>query len=114
MKKAKIILTAIGILAVVGGALAFKARFNSTPVWELKNVPQTTYSVTVGTRVYTLITNQVCVTTTPFFTNGGINRTTVSTNGLSAVAHSGGLTTPIPNIFTSCIDVPNTLTTSEL
>lgn len=34
MKKARLILTAVALLALVGGALAFKAvRFNGSPVW---------------------------------------------------------------------------------
>ncbi|PWV48099.1 hypothetical protein [Chitinophaga sp. S165] len=111
MKKAKVILTAIGILTIVGGALAFKARFGGSPVYMYKNIPLTTYSVTVDGRVYTLTTTRLCTSTIPFFArspNGPL--TTTFTNGLSAIATSGSLTTPVPDIFTSCIEVPDTFT----
>ncbi|PWV48100.1 hypothetical protein [Chitinophaga sp. S165] len=112
MKKAKVILTAIGILAIVGGALAFKARFTGSPVYVYKNIPLTTYSVTVEGRVYTLTTTRLCTSTIGTWfapaPNGPL--TTTFTNGLPAVATSGALTTPVPDIFTSCLEVPDTFT----
>jgi hypothetical protein len=53
MKKAKIMLTAITVLAVVGGALAFKARNNSTTLYTTNggsdcNIQLVTFTTNAG------------------------------------------------------------------
>jgi hypothetical protein len=66
MKKAKIILTAIAVFAVVGGALAFKtSRFTELPLWTLNGSTTTTTTTAVGGPTYTALV-PFC-TTTPFF-----------------------------------------------
>ena len=58
MSKAKLILTAVGVLAIVGGALAFKAqRFGNGNVFYVTTLPN---NVTICTLNETLATtNQV-------------------------------------------------------
>jgi len=109
MKKARIILTMVVILAVVGGAFAYKAKFNGIFVYTI-SVTNTTLSTTIGTRVYTAAVTQLCTLTNRFFTLFGSQLTTVSTNGATLVATSGPLTTTI-DYYTTCILVPNTFTT---
>lgn len=54
MEKAKIILTAIAVFAVVGGALAFKTvNFNAFPLWTISGIYTVYGTTTVGGPVYT-------------------------------------------------------------
>ena len=55
MKKARIVLSALGILAAVGGALAFKANKAYTGALKCKNTTAPTTECTVVT--YTVTTN---------------------------------------------------------
>ncbi|PSL33541.1 hypothetical protein [Chitinophaga ginsengisoli] len=61
MKKAKLLLALVGILAISGGIVAFKvAKFNSTPVWR-----STTYITSlVGTKTYKAV-GPYCTSTAP-------------------------------------------------
>ncbi|PWV48112.1 hypothetical protein [Chitinophaga sp. S165] len=109
MKNARTILITIGSFALFAGAWAFKNTLNGTPVYIYKNIPLTTYSVTVDARVFTLSVTRLCTTTNVSFCDMGVLTTTL-TNGLSALAVYGSMTTPIPNIFTSCVEVSDTFT----
>ncbi|WP_298741007.1 hypothetical protein [uncultured Chitinophaga sp.] len=94
MKKAKVVLTAIGIFAIVGGALAFKAKTFGQPILYIATTTTTTtpggplvpicsarnnLTTTAGvpnTTVYrSTLANSVC--TTPFVT-----RTTLTVPGI--------------------------------
>jgi len=76
MKKAKIILTAIAVFAVIGGALAFKtSKFTPFQAWTLNGtiLTSTTLTTTVGGPVltYTAVVPN-CVLTNRFFTDNGL------------------------------------------
>jgi len=94
MKKAKIVLTAIGVFAIVGGALAFKAKKFGQPILYVATTTTTTTpggplvpicsarnnltTTAVGavTTIYrSTLPNSVC--TTPFVT-----RTTITVPGI--------------------------------
>jgi len=84
MKKAKIVLSLIALLAIVGGTLAFKAaRFTSTPAWTYTD-EVATFGTTYGTAV------PFCYTETTVFISqnlpGSITTTLSSTAGFPATA----------------------------
>ncbi|SHM23800.1 hypothetical protein SAMN05216311_101927 [Chitinophaga sp. CF418] len=111
MKKARIFLSLIALLAVIGGAFAFKAfKFNATPAWRYTN------SITIGGSVYSS-TVPFCTSTDPvsFFTTlcfeitptyTSIARTGASTITLVYTANTN-LTYTIPqtscSLLTTCV-----------
>jgi len=109
MKKARIILTAIAMLAIVGGALAYKAKFNGRFVYTIL-VGNTTVTETIDGKTYTAAVTQLCTTTNKWFTNNGV-LTTVSTNGAALIGTAPGGFTAALNYYTTCVTIPNTFTT---
>lgn len=114
MKKARIILSTLAILAVVGGAFAFKAaKFNGFAAYTL------TTAYTTNGIVYTAsVPVYLPITPARFITNVGVNPTTVySTTATTTTAPvtltaAGGATITFPawtgvqraNTFTTAID----------
>lgn len=91
MKKAKIFLTAIGIFAVVGGALAFKAS---------RQNPSLFYCTTVNSALTCVLgtyhtTGQIAVPTSTLFTGPGTFCSTIlDTNGCNRVHPVQAFTNP--------------------
>lgn len=103
MKKAKIILSVVALLAVVAGAFAFKAgKFNGNPVWRY------TFTVTLPEGVYSS-TKSFCTSlgSTIYFTNGAPNTFTLSSTAgpqsTITLTDGAGHTVSIP--FTSCANI---------
>lgn len=70
MKKAKIILTAIAVFAVIGGTLAFKTkRFNEFQLWTIYATVTTSFTTTttVGGPTLTYTATIPTCSTVPFF-----------------------------------------------
>lgn len=89
MKKARIILSAIALLCVVGVAFAFKAvRYNSTPVWIY------TQAILVAGKVYSTEGPLFCTSTNPvrFFT--------VAPAGIAAATFSSTVLVGSPSTIT--------------
>jgi hypothetical protein len=73
MKKAKIILTAIAVFAIIGGALAFKAsRYTEVQLWTINGVTtvDTIIIITTTVIIYTA-TVPKCTTTNRWGTDDG-------------------------------------------
>jgi hypothetical protein len=83
MKKAKIVLTCVAILAVVGGALAFKAMRLPANIYSLL-AGNKVASITVGTVVYTTTIPNCTLTTYHTVAEGGVERNLSSTTTAAA------------------------------
>jgi hypothetical protein len=91
MKKAKIILTCVAILAVVGGALAFRANRLPSNVFTLLAGSKAT-SITVGGIVYTTTIPNCTLTalrTVPGTPNVIVSSTTTDPNTVVAFKSAG-------------------------
>lgn len=109
MKRAKFFLMAAALLAVIGGALAFKAqKFNSTPVYSITGV--TTISSTQGNAVYST-TVPICTTTNLFFTLAGSPTTTFTSAISNTVLRNPNTTVTLPATYLGCLSVPDTFIT---
>jgi hypothetical protein len=105
MKKAKVILTAIAVFAVIGGALAFKtSRFNEFQLWTLNGATTVSVTTIVGglPLTYTatvpncVITNRYATDDSPVFGFGRLS----SQFGIRGTVIGGTATTLIP--YTAC------------
>ena len=106
MKKAKIILTSVAILAVIGGALAFKAtRFNPPTLWTLLAGSKVTSTTTNGIVYSTTVPN--CVLTDIATTTTGplVVATTTSTRAAVTTVFTtviGGQPTSFTTVYPFC------------
>ena len=110
MKRAKIILSVVAILAVVGGAFAFKAsRFTGQRAWSY------TFTVTLPEGVY-YSTKSFCtsINNTVFLQPGLPNAVTLSSTAgpASTITLTDGLGHTVTIPFTSCL-AKETRTTSQ-
>lgn len=114
MKKAKIYLTLIALLAIVGGALAFKAKkFNADPVWRY------TRTITIAGNVFSS-TQSFCTSapTTLFKTAVGIGDVSVvsttlvpPTTSITLTGLAGSLTIPFYTAA-NCVPLETFVTTA--
>jgi len=123
MKKAKIILTSLALLAIVGGALAFKAnRALQSNIWYIPTVagvPQTTITTTLfnGQIYSTTIIN--CTKTALASTNIGplVNTSTYTTNPLTTTVFtrqvSPGVTASFTTTYHFCTPVVTRVTAAN-
>jgi len=113
MKKAKIILTCVALLAIVGGALAFKAKKFALGVQAYSLTTVT--SSTVGGNIYTA-TGSFCITVPGSFINtvnnlGVITDTWSTTTPLTTATFTSGALT-ITRAFPSCSTILQTRVTA--
>jgi hypothetical protein len=112
MKKAKIILSAIAVFAVIGGALAFKtSRFSETQLWTVTGVTVTSTTTAVGGPTYSA-TIPYCKTVNFFTTDDSpliLTNARLTVGAIIKATRVGGTqTTTIP--FTACPVVPAPVT----
>jgi hypothetical protein len=109
MKKAKIMLAALAIFAVIGGALAFKtARFTSNKAY------YTTFSTVVGGVTYSTIA-PFCTTSTVFINPGIIVGQPLTTVYRTTTTLTKGITlykTSAPTTDFVTLQVPSTCVTT--
>ncbi|PWV55504.1 hypothetical protein [Chitinophaga sp. S165] len=113
MNKARIVLSAVALFALIGGAFAFKAMRNGNPVFT------TTLAYATNGTIYTA-TSPICTTTNQFFTIAGVGvqsivySTTAEADAFTTLTRQGGTQTiTLPNHCTVATTVLTRVTSVD-